>query len=227
MTTQRTLSRAGRKREAIIEAAHDCILAHGYAATSMDMVAARACVSKATIYAYFSGKSDLFSSVVQSRCAQTFLSLSPPDSDDARAVLTIVAHHLLEKLLLPEILGMYRVVIAEAGRYPELAEAYWNAGPAQAKVWLVDMFERLHRRGALRVDHPTRAVDQFVSLLRGDLFFRALANLPPADDETRQNAVAMTVETICRAYAPTPAAPPTSAYRPALAHARSPASVAK
>src|ERR1700690_3885441 len=58
------LSRQARKRAAILEAAQQVFFANGFVGTSMDQVAARAAVSKQTVYKHFSDKEGLFREVV-------------------------------------------------------------------------------------------------------------------------------------------------------------------
>src|ERR687894_330345 len=56
------------KPRAILDAAAELFLAQGFASVSMDAVARRAGVSKATLYAHFPGKDALFAAVVAERC---------------------------------------------------------------------------------------------------------------------------------------------------------------
>ncbi len=195
--------RPSPKREAVLDAARASFLELGYAATSMDLVASRAGVSKATIYAHFAGKDDLFAAVIHRRCEQG-LSGGPmwPAERDARTTLTAVAALILDLLMAPEAIDMYRVVVAEAARHPELARAFWDAGPGEGRVRLAAMFAELDGRALLAVADPRAAADQFVSMLRGEVFHRALLGLPRDGgrgiDATRDSAV----DVILAAYAP-------------------------
>ena len=81
------LGRSARKRAAILEAAHDLFLQKGYAGTSMDDVAARAAVSKQTVYKNFADKQRLFTEVITSdvggsrRTTQAQIAAMPDSSD--------------------------------------------------------------------------------------------------------------------------------------------------
>lgn len=190
-----------RKREAILDAALSCFLEQGYAAASMDMVAARAAVSKATIYAHFAGKDDLFAAVINRRCERELYSPdSWPDSGDARTVLTGVGLAVVKLLLSPDALGLYRVVAAEAARQPELARAFWEAGPGRGKSRLSTLFEDLVRRGELAVHDCWAAADQFAAMLRAEVFQRALFGLPLPEGRDGEGTVAAAVETMLLAY---------------------------
>lgn len=91
MTTRPPRQHLSRKRNAVLDAAQASFLELGYAQTRMDLVAERAGVSKATVYAHFASKEDLFSAVIYRRCGDDlWRSDSWPLEDDARA--TLVAH---------------------------------------------------------------------------------------------------------------------------------------
>lgn len=193
------------KRAAVLAAAQAVFLEQGYSAASMDAVAARAGVSKATIYAYFPGKSTLFGAVVAARCEQAFagLDLTSIEAMDAPAALALISRRILELLLSPESLAMYKVVTGESARMPEMAEAFYAAGPAAAKRAIVGALADLDRRRALRVDDPEIASELFVGMLKGDLHLRHLLGLPDGGRE-REQVVEAVVRVMMRAYAPEP-----------------------
>lgn len=195
--------RSSAKREAILDAAQASFLEHGYAATSMDLVTARAGVSKATIYAHFPSKDALFGAIMQRRCRDTLPDMPPPGpGEEARAVLTALARRLLALFLSPEAMAVYRIVVAEAARHPDLAHAFYAAGPERAKASLAETFAELSRRGELAVEEPWRAADLFVTMLRGEFFHRQLLGLPPRPGFDQERTVETAVDTILRAFAP-------------------------
>src|ERR1700709_2313814 len=65
ITSNTSLRLTDRKRAAVIDAAIQEFLAAGFDATSMDRVAARACVSKRTVYNHFPGKEALFAAILR------------------------------------------------------------------------------------------------------------------------------------------------------------------
>lgn len=194
--------RSSGKRAAILDAARHCFLDMGFAGTSMDVVAGRAGVSKATIYAHFAGKDDLFGAIIRHRCEQVSAArLMEGKGKNVREALTGMARQLMQTLLAPEALGMYRVVAAEAARQPELARAYFEAGPVQGKANLAAALSALAERGDLRIDDPWRAADLFVGMLRGGEYFnRALLGLPQLDGRTLDGAIDGAVDTFLRAF---------------------------
>jgi len=193
------------KRAAILAAASDLFVTHGYGAVSMDAVARAACVSKATLYAYFASKAVLFATIIQDACRENLAAdaFLPEDGDDLVGALTALGGRLLRFFLQSRTMAIYRVVVAESARFPELGQALYENGPARFRHlfgrWLVQQTEA----GRLSVSDPDLAADQFVGLLRTGLFLRATLGVgPPASDDMIDRLVAAAVTTFLRAYAP-------------------------
>ncbi|CAA7619204.1 TetR/AcrR family transcriptional regulator [Magnetospirillum sp. UT-4] len=195
--------RTAAKRAAILDAAQACFLESGYAGTSMDQMAARAGVSKATIYAHFQGKDELFGAIICRRCddeADGLGAVAATPGQDARAALTAAGRQLLDMFLSPEVLRIYRVVVAESARHPDLADAFYRAGPVRGRQRVADLLAGLAARGELRLDDPWQATDAFIGMLRSECFQRALFGLPPNPAATPDSTVAAAVDIMLRAF---------------------------
>ena len=195
--------RSAAKRASVLDAAQGCFLEHGYANTSMDMVAARAGVSKATIYAHFDSKDVLFGAIICRRCedqGEGLGALALTEGMDARVALTAIASHLMAMLMAPEIIEIYRLVVAESPRHPDLARVYYEQGPARGKQRIAEMLEALTQRGLLAVPDAWKATDLFVNMLRGEVFHRLLLGLPPSDRITLDATIAEAVELMLARY---------------------------
>lgn len=193
------------KRRAVLDAAAQLFMTQGYEAVAMDAVARAAGVSKATLYAHFSGKDALFAEIVGENCAklQAEAETAAANHDVApQEALPALGARFLRFMLTPRVLAIHRIVVAEGVRFPDLAQAFYAAGPARLKAWLAAWVEEEVRRGRLRPDiDPMRAGAQFTALLRGDLFLRATLALDPAPDERAiEAAAAEAAETFLRAY---------------------------
>lgn len=120
------------KAKAILNGAMKEFLANGYAATSMDKIAKKAEVSKATIYSHFGDKESLFNAVMQDLVRdkfQTVMGLEQPKSlkKDPKVVLSAMATKMLENSLCDRTFQDFvRIIVGESGRFPELAKAYVN-----------------------------------------------------------------------------------------------------
>ena len=160
------VSRSARKRRAILEAAATLFLRNGYRGTSMDEIAALARVSKQTVYKHFADKERLFSEIVTSAVNEA----SDPvyaevlrleDNSAIEADLRGFARQLLERVMQPRILQLRRLVIGEAGRFPELGRTFYDQGPGRTITALATVFERLAARGALQRGDPQLAAAHF------------------------------------------------------------------
>jgi len=155
-----------RKREAILEAARTLFLQRGYAGTSMDDVAAHAQVSKQTVYAHFVDKTRLFDELITGDITHSETSTHPlieamPRSDDIERDLRTFARAHLADVMQPELLRMRRMLIGEAERFPDLAKAWYDAGPMWSCAVFARWFTALGERGLLRVPDPMLAAQQF------------------------------------------------------------------
>src|SRR5579883_3378626 len=92
------------KAETILAAAKRMFLEHGFGAVSMDAIARAAGVSKATVYAHFAGKEELFGAVIGRECERYFADFSAGelDPEDVGASLTTLGCRFLDLLLSPD-----------------------------------------------------------------------------------------------------------------------------
>ncbi len=119
---------SSEKAEAILDGAMQEFLAHGYAATSMDKVAAAAGVSKATVYSHFQDKEGLFTALIQQLAQKKSVfnlqNLQSLQEEPSRALRSF-AKGMLENIMTdPQILTLIRLIIGESGRFPKLAQAF-------------------------------------------------------------------------------------------------------
>jgi TetR/AcrR family transcriptional regulator, regulator of autoinduction and epiphytic fitness len=113
--------------EKILNGAMQEFLAHGYTGTSMDRVAASAGVSKATVYSHFRDKESLFKALIQQSAHKKFEDLFQklPLEGEPEVVLKHLIKTALNQMVSDkEHQAFVRVLIAESGRFPELAKAW-------------------------------------------------------------------------------------------------------
>lgn len=190
--------RSARKRLAILGAATEVFLRSGYLGANMDEIAALSGVSKQTVYTHFGGKEALFVAIVSSMTDETgdlvHTGVADPDDDaDVASYLVDYAFRQLIVVLAPRIMQLRRLVIAEAGRFPDLARVLYERGPQRAITTLAKMFERLAARGVLRLGDPLIAASHFNWLVMGEPLNRAMLlgdAAIPAPDELRRHAEA-------------------------------------
>ncbi len=114
----------------VLDAAAGLFLRDGFAATSIEAISAAAGVSKRTFYARFAGKEAVFLAVAQ-RLIGTWLAGFDAAMEGAAsldAALLAAGRRMLAVALTPSALALHRLMVAEAGRFPELATALRDAG---------------------------------------------------------------------------------------------------
>ncbi len=186
------------KTTQILEAAGRLFLEGGYGATSMDAVARAAGVSKATLYAYFTNKAELFSAIVAAECARAvpMVVCNNVDGLPVHEGLLKIGRTLLDLLLSPAALGVYRVVVAESPRFPELGRAFYHAGPARTLGAISAYLQAARDRGELTITEPTIAAELFWGMIRGHAHLRCLLLDDKAPDAAQRDCYVQTVVTV-------------------------------
>jgi AcrR family transcriptional regulator len=187
--------RSERRRQAIIRAAAEVFVRHGYLGATTDEVAARASVSKQTVYKQFQDKQHLFAAVIIETTAEVVgrlgdISSTLDDAQDVRKALRDLADGWLRGMLQPDVLGVRRLVIAETERFPEVGRAWFDQGFDRALVILGESLRRLADRGLLHgLEDPTLAADQFAGLVlyrpMNQVMFAGADAVPPAETLSR------------------------------------------
>lgn len=186
-------------RRRLLEAAMEAFLEEGYRA-SMDRIAARAGVARQTLYNHFPAKETLFAEAVRTAIQSVLVTLESEDGD-LRANLIRFAAAYREKVLCPVGMAMFRTLVAEAPRFPELARNFFAAGPQQTIAQLARFLEKAMDRGELRRDDPALAAEMLTGMLSNYDRLRSLINLEtdvPADPSKAERVI----DCFLRAYAP-------------------------
>jgi AcrR family transcriptional regulator len=191
------------KRAQILVGATAVFAADGYEGASMARIASVAGVSKGTLYNYFDSKAALFTAYVGEKCdqflAQTF-DIANLDGDPAE-VLRGIGTRMVRMMLSDAGLAIYRVVIAEAAKFPELARGFFEAGPARAIGFMADWLAEETRRGRLAVPDPAFAAEQFFNLCQTRLVIRRkLEMLPDPPDRDIDAVIQASITMFLRSY---------------------------
>lgn len=170
------INRKGRKFDQVLDGARQIFLADGFEGANVDDIARAAGVSKATLYAYFPDKAQLFAEVARCECdrmaesALQDIDISLP----LREVLTRVATQIATILVSDFSLAMFRICISERDRFPELARSYYESGPEMGRRQLEQGFRDAVARGELKIENFTLAAEQFADLARSHIWLRAV-----------------------------------------------------
>ncbi|SOD74947.1 TetR family transcriptional regulator [Jatrophihabitans sp. GAS493] len=162
--------RAERKRQAIVQAAHDVFIRDGFEA-GIDLIAAEAGVSKVTIYNHFGSKEGLFLAVIGDALSEALggavagTQARLNSSDDLRESLIWTAQAWVEGMTRPDVLALRHLVVSEVRRFPELGAAWRGNGPDRAQPALAATFQRLIDQGRLQMPDIELACIQLYALV--------------------------------------------------------------
>ncbi|WP_287095312.1 TetR/AcrR family transcriptional regulator, partial [Mesorhizobium sp.] len=180
MAAARTIRRNGR-REALLQAAAEIFFEQGYAATSIDAIIERAGGSKRNIYNEFGNKEGLFSAIVK-ESADNLLSplvIEEIEGHDLRATLTAFGRHSMDAYMSPTLIGIYRIAVTEANRFPDLVKSFYEQGPGRTAVRLAEVLEAARERGEIQADDCSRLAGHFVGMTRDNLHLQVVLGLRP------------------------------------------------
>lgn len=157
------------KRRAIVETAAHLFFHNGYAATSIEQVAADAGVSKVTIYKQFGDKRALFTVAVDCECEKMrgHFSLDRMPQGTMAERLTAIGEEFHAFVFRPEMIQFERRIAAEIEQDPAIGEAFLAAGPWRVKRAFAEWLARAVTAGELAIDDPAMAAEQFVSMCKG------------------------------------------------------------
>lgn len=190
MTVAAKHERASGRREALLAAAAEIFFEHGYAATSIDAIIERAGGSKRNIYNEFGNKEGLFAALVGTLAEKALSSLVIEEIEGRNLRETLIAfgHQLMAIYMSPALIGVYRTVVAEANRHPDLGRTFYECGPARATSRLAEVLEAAEIRSDIQAGDYFRVADHFVGLIRDNLHLQVVLGLraPPDETETHQ-----------------------------------------
>jgi len=197
--TEATARREDPKEEIILDAAKTAFMEHGYAATSMDLVAQTAHVSKTTLYARFPSKESLFAAAIAAECERRGLSFSPAHFADLSIedALRRIGTMLVDLLWSPEALRMEQIVTGEASRFPEVAEIFFRSGPSHVMETITAYFVDAVAKGKLGIpaEEAEFAATQFITSFKGKLYCELLMGVRgTVTPEDRESFVARAVD---------------------------------
>ena len=161
----------------IVGAALSVFAEKGFAAARLDEIAARAGVSKGALYLYFETKEELFRAVVEQAIApniegvRAMIAAHPgPFADLIRLVPERIVG-LLDTLPLG---GVIKMVIGEAGNFPELARVWHDRLVAHALGAMCDAVAAAQARGEVKPGDPRTYALQLISPLLLGVIWREI-----------------------------------------------------
>ena len=197
--------RSEKARQAILHAAAELLLNHGLGAVSMDTVAERAGVSKATIYRWWPAKETLALDALENEWAVG--AIDPPDTGTLRGDLLALLHPWAHLVTTRPYARVIAALVTKAHTDPAFAGEYVAHLVTPRRDRARTAFARAADRGEIPPDPP---VDVALDLIYGPLYHRLLNGHAPLNDRFVRDVIDMALGGIQRpaAGAPGPAAAP-------------------
>ncbi len=184
--------RKGRKFDQVLDGARSVFMRDGFDGASVDDIAREAGVSKATLYSYFPDKRLLFTEILRTECRR--------QTEEAEAeivvggtveqMLMMAGERIADFLMSDFGRSMFRLVMAEGQRFPEIAREFYRNGPGMIHDRLVFHFGHMVELGALKIDDVDLAADQFAQLCKAAIHEKLLFGM---SDTIRQEDVTRSV----------------------------------
>jgi AcrR family transcriptional regulator len=153
------------RRQQLVKAAENLFISQGFAACMGD-VAKAAGMSKKTIYAFFETKEDLFAAVIRAHMEENRIPVLAEDIADGTGMeeeLTRYLRELGRAILQPGPIAFFRLTLAEADRFPELAHTFYREGANRHLTILAAWLTRQAERGLLEIGDPMETAAMLTS----------------------------------------------------------------
>ncbi|WPP02880.1 TetR/AcrR family transcriptional regulator [Methylocella tundrae] len=192
-----TKAAAAQRDERLLEIATDMFLKHGFDGTSMERLAEAAMIGKATLYARYADKGQLFADVLRRRILTIY---APIEAEFAKGLsgksleetLTILALRFIDSSLSPASIALLRILTAQSERFPELGKLAVEEG-TNRKIRLVEgILTRFSAGRRFAIDDMALAADLFLGIVLGRVSRIALLGVqmdPEALDRQTREAV--------------------------------------
>lgn len=189
------------RRQQIIDGALLVFSQKGFEkATNKDIARAAGIGSPGLIYHYFEDKADLLRQVLESHSpglqllasGDAMLDRSPPE------VLEILGRAFVAALSDHEGSALFRVILGEALRRPQIAEMLNQLGPMRAFTFLTHYLSAQMDAGLLRRTDPGAAARCFIGPLLAYVITREIFPLPDSSTLAPETMVSTTMETFLR-----------------------------
>lgn len=160
-----------RRRHAILTAAADVFILHGYEGTTLDMIIEQSGGSRSTLYTSFGGKEALFLAVIEHLICGIFEDKNdtPDIAPEPEALLYDCGRRYLNSIVHPQSLGLYQLILAESQHFPQISEHFYQAGPLRTSQQLAARLKAAPGIGASQETLQAVAA-RFLEMLKADLY---------------------------------------------------------
>lgn len=165
------------KRAEILRAARPILLRDGLGGATLDRVAAEGRISKMTLYRHFPSKEALFEGLVTTMCEYLRQELEKASSSNIKKP---AANRLAQELraftsalIEPDTLALYRLIVADGWRFPDLARAFDQSGMRVIRRRIAEILET----GGVAANKSSQVAAEVVAVALGDAYQRAILGI--------------------------------------------------
>ena len=170
------------KRASILRAARPILLRDGLGGTTLDRVAAEGGIAKMTLYRHFPSKEALFEGLVTAMCEymREGIENAPLANIDQPAAKRLAdeLRAFTSALIEPDALALYRLIVAEGWRFPDLARVFDQSGMRVIRQRIAKLLET----GGVPANKSRHVAGEVVALALGDAFQRAILGMAEEGD---------------------------------------------
>jgi len=200
--TAKKVSAAEKRRKAILETAYDLFVEKGYGSVSVDEIIKAAGGSKSTLYSLFGSKEGVMKAVIESLAEEMLDHIRVGDASgkNTREMLVSIGETLVDLALSEHAINQFRLAVANAKPFPEVARLWFNTGPRTTMEGIAEFLAEESAKGRLSVKDPLGAAWFFggMILLRENMV--RLVGAPPARRKEMMVWVREAVDVFLRAY---------------------------
>jgi AcrR family transcriptional regulator len=173
----------------LLEAALGLFVEKGFAATRLEDVASRAGVSKGTLYLYYENKETLFKAVIQEGIIPVIAeneAIAAKHSGCSFELLNIMLENWWTKIGQTAFAGVPKLMVAEAGNFPELASFYYNNVISRGRALVGSALRRGMSSGEFRSMDVETTVDVVIAPILMLLIWRYSMSCCQSDESDPQ-----------------------------------------
>ena len=186
----------------ILNSAQELFFNKGFDETSLEMIINKAGGSRRSIYNEFGDKQGLLMAVIQRQVTvQTEIFTTIDRNLAAKVALNKVCFEFVKGMLSPELMSLFRLVVQQVVKFPQLGEMIYQKGPLAGILPLTDYLKHLAEKKIIVADDFQFSAQMLIEMAKGPLHTRSLL-LPDkvATDEEIEHQVAQAVEIFLNAH---------------------------
>lgn len=177
------------RNKALITAATEVFIQQGFEGTTLDMIIERAGGSRSTLYKNFGDKEGLFAAVVESMINEIFTDDDENEQpmNTIESILSFYGTRFLINVIKPQSIGLYRLILGEYNRFPEISHTFFEQGPIRSYQLLT---QKLAQLPDVKVEEKQlQAISsRFLEMLKADIFINTFCvpNFKPSNEFIKQ-----------------------------------------